>query len=187
MFKKIGFSLLALFLAFRTYEQVNGLLRMGDQNFSALVSVLVSMVLVVFVTGVFAFPGFVFPTSRMLPEAYYRIRHPAALLRLYHWLGVDYFRQLLLLAYWGKDKQRKKYFDGSKAGIANLDYQTRQSEFGHLAAFLVLLLIALRLWIAGYTGVFIGTTVLNIFGNAYPIILQRVHRIRIQALHERMG
>lgn len=187
MVKKVGMLLLAAFLAFRSYELVNSLVMSGNKNLSAVLSLLVSFLLVLFVTGIFAFPGFVFPTSRILPAAYYRIRYPEGLSRISRWLGVDYFRRLLLVAFWGREKQRKKYFDGTKNGISNLDYQTRQSEFGHLAPFFLLLFISFRLLIEGYTGVFIGILVLNILANGYPILLQRVHRIRIQALYKRIG
>jgi len=187
MVKKIGMLLLAAFLAFRSYELVNSLLLSGTKNLSLALSLLVSFLLVLFVTGIFAFPGFVFPTSRILPAAYYRIRYPEVLRRIARWLGVDYFRRLLLVAFWGKKRQRKKYFDGTKGGMANLDYQTRQSEFGHLVPFFLLLFISFRLLMEGYLLVFIGIVVLNILANGYPILLQRVHRMRTQALYKRIG
>jgi hypothetical protein len=55
-----------------------------------------------------------------------------------------------------KEENRTKYFDGRKSGLANLAYQSRQSEFGHLGAFLVM------------TGA--------------ALILQRHHRMRIDKL-----
>ncbi|WP_394330522.1 hypothetical protein [Psychroflexus sediminis] len=42
-----------------------------------------------------------------------------------------------MFVFWGKKKNKQKYFDGTKSGLENLDYQTKQSEFGHLAALVV--------------------------------------------------
>ncbi|WP_162343770.1 glycosyl-4,4'-diaponeurosporenoate acyltransferase CrtO family protein [Cyclobacterium salsum] len=182
MLKKIGFLLLAFFLAFRSYEMVNGLLRHNLSDLSFIESVLISFLLALFLTGVFAFPGFAFPTSTLLPDAYYRIREPERLKATYEGLGGEYFKRMLLIGFWGKEKQRKKYFDGTKTGIANLDFQTRQSEFGHLGAFILLGVASVMLLFRGYTFIFFLTTLLNIIGNGYPILLQRVHRIRIQKI-----
>lgn len=182
MLKKIGFLLLSLFLAFRSYEMVNGLSRGAIPDLSLFESVFISFLLTLFLTGVFAFLGFAFPTSKLLPDAYYRIRHPERLKKVYAVLGGEYFKRMLLVTFWGKEKQRKKYFDGTKAGIANLDFQTRQSEFGHLGAFLLLGVASVHLLAQGYTLIFFVTSLLNIIGNGYPILLQRVHRIRIQKI-----
>lgn len=57
---------------------------------------------------------------------------------VYKILCVEHFKWLLLKFFWGKERYRKKYFKGTKTGIAHFDMQTRQSEFGHLAAFLAI-------------------------------------------------
>ncbi|MDN3690355.1 hypothetical protein [Cyclobacterium jeungdonense] len=182
MLRKIGFLLLSLFLAFRSYEMVNGLSRGTIPDLSLFESVFISFLLALFLTGVFAFPGFAFATSTLLPDTYYQIRQPERLKAAYVGLGGEYFKRLLLVAFWGKEKQRKKYFDGTKTGIANLSFQTRQSEFGHLGAFVLLGVASVMLLFRGYTIIFFLTTLLNIIGNGYPILLQRVHRIRIQKI-----
>jgi hypothetical protein len=61
-------------------------------------------------------------------------------------------------------------------------FQTKQSEFGHLGAFLVILISSVILLVYGYTYVVIIMTLINILGNVYPVILQRMHRARVQRL-----
>ncbi|MBD3628204.1 hypothetical protein [Cyclobacterium sp.] len=170
MGKKIGFPLLSLFLAFRSYEMVKGLLIDSSTGLTVFESAILAFLLFVFLTGVFAFPGFVFAASRLLPDAYFRIRNPKLLKRIYGLLGVDVFKRMLLFAYWGKEKYRKKYFDG------------RQSEFGHLGAFILISFVSFLLLEKGHTLIFLMISVVNIIGNFYPILLQRVHRIRIQRI-----
>lgn len=89
---------------------------------------------------------------------------------------------LLLKFFWGKEKNRKKYFNGTKAGIEDFDTQTRQSEFGHLAAFVAISILAFYLLMEGYFLIFLVSTFINLVGNLYPIILQRNHRVQIERL-----
>ncbi|WP_439481339.1 hypothetical protein [Cyclobacterium plantarum] len=182
MGKKIGFPLLSLFLAFRSYEMVKGLLQVSSNGLTVFQSVILAFLIPAFLTGVFAFPGFVFATSRLLPDAYYQIRNPKLLKRVYGLLGVEFFKRMLLFAFWGKEKYRKKYFDGRQSGIMQLDFQTRQSEFGHLGAFILIAFVSFLLLEKGHTLIFLMISVVNIIGNFYPILLQRVHRIRIQRI-----
>lgn len=135
-----------------------------------------------FITGVFAFPGFVFLTNKLLPDSYYQVKHPKQLIIIYNVLGVKFFKWLLLAFYWGRKKNRKNYFNGSKNGLENFDTKTRQSEFGHLASFVVILIVSLVLMAKGHIAICFMTTVMNVAGNAYPVILQRYHRIQIQRL-----
>lgn len=185
--KKITFPLVAAFLAYRSVE----LMRVFDQLSPTatpfwLIFILVLM-LNLFITGIFAFIGFAHPSNKLLPESYYIIRNPAFLRRVYQVLGVNYFKKMLLVTFWGKDKNRKKYFDGTKAGLGNFVYQTKQSEFGHLAAFVVITILALLLLSKGHLIAFLITMAFNIPANFYPIILQRIHRIKLGKLTERIG
>ena len=91
-----------------------------------------------------------------------------------------------MLTYWGKDKNRKKYFNGSRAGLQNFIFQANQSEFGHLMAFSAIFLVTLLLL---YKSLFIAafiTTVINIIGNLYPVILQRYHRVRTDLILQKL-
>ncbi|PHR98461.1 MAG: hypothetical protein COA80_05415 [Leeuwenhoekiella sp.] len=182
LIKRIAFTLFAFFLAYQVYVLMVSFIRLEPGSISTGIQFIMAFLLSLCITGVFAFLGFVYPTHKILPHGYYVIRHPERLKRLYAVAQVKYFRKALLLFFWGRTANRKKYFDGSRQGIKNFIYQTKQSEFGHLGAFVVTFLACIILlyfsfyWLAGFA------FLINILGNAYPVILQRYHRIRIGRL-----
>jgi len=187
MAKKIIFPLISLFLAYRSVELVRMFSTPAAGEFSLLATFLLALALNLFITGVFAFVGFAYPSSRLLPDAYYRIENQKALQAVYGLFGLKYFRTLLLMAYWGKEKNRKKYFNGTRSGLRDFDHQTRQSEFGHLGAFVAIAIVALVLLSKGHVATFAFTTAINVLGNLYPIVLQRMHRMQIGRMAERYG
>lgn len=182
MVKKILFPLIAIFLTFRSYEILRTLWLADPSEFSLWIKLLLSFLLNLFITGIFAFMGFAYKTNRLLPENFYRIKNKELTSKLYNILHVDYFKKFLLLLFWGKQKNRQKYFDGSKSGLENLDYQTRQSEFGHLAALVMIQLSVVTMFIKGHYLIAILTTALNFISNFYPVLLQRNHRIQIERI-----
>ena len=95
-------------------------------------------------------------------------------------MGMSYFRKLLMLFFWGTKKNHKKYFNGTRTGIDNFIYQTHQSEFGHLGALVLIVLINLYTWHLAYYSISIFLIIINTISNLYPIILQRHHRIRLE-------
>lgn len=134
------------------------------------------------ITGIFAFAGFALPTSRLLPDSYYRIDRPEVLKTMYRALGAHWFRRLLMASFWGFVRNRAQYFDGTRGDLDRFDHNTRQSEFGHLAAFLVVLITTADLALAGAMMLSFTVCAANTFGNLYPVILQRYHRLRIQRI-----
>lgn len=182
MTKKLLLTLAAIFLTYRSVELVRFLYITHPSQFNWIVAIAYSFVLNLFITGIFAFIGFAFFTSRILPNSYYKVKNPRNLTLTYKMLGVEYFKLLLLKFFWGKERNRKKYFNGSKSGIEEFDIQTRQSEFGHLAAFIVIVIVSFNILIKGHIVIFSITTLINLIGNLYPIILQRNHRIQIERL-----
>lgn len=182
MVKKLLLSFASIFLAYRSLELFRFLEMTNPIQFSWLGVFAVSFALNLFITGVYALLGFAFRTNRILPNSYYKIKNSENLALIYQVLGVEYFKLLLLKFFWGKEKNRKKYFNGTKTGIENFDTQTRQSEFGHLAAFITIEILTFYLLIKGYALIFLLTTVINVIGNLYPIILQRSHRVQIERL-----
>lgn len=185
MVKKILFSLLAIFLTYRTSDLLKISERIAPDQLSWLGAMALAFVINLFVTGIFAFPGFVFPTGQLLPRAYYQVRNPQMLDRVYRLWGVHYFRKMLLFGFWGKDKNRKKYFNGTKKGIPQFDYQTRQSEFGHLGAAVVIFFLSFVILAHGHVESFAYIHLFNVIGNFYPVVLQRKHRSAIQRLRPR--
>lgn len=181
MLKKILFPIVSLFLAFRSFELCNALLSQSEfESFGF--NLLWGFLLNLFVTGVFAMVGFAYPTHKVLPASYYQIKNAESLKKWYNLLGVKYFRIGLMFAFWGHKKNRAKYFNGTKSGIQNFIYQTKQSEIGHLLAFVVLVFLSLLFLINGQWKLSMVVFLINFIGNFYPVILQRHHRIRIDKL-----
>ena len=149
-------------------------------------SFILAFLITLYVTGVFALIGFAYPSNKLLPTAYYRIHNPSLLKAICRLLGVRYFKTILLFAFWGSKKNRKKYFNGTKAGLVNFIYQTKQSEFGHLGAFVIILGLSIALLWRSYQTLVLCMMLINIIGNLYPILLQRSHRIRVDAITEKI-
>ena len=153
---------------------------------SVTANVAIVIALNLFITGVFAFFGFAYPTSKIMPHSYYQIKNPTLLRKIYKLLGVHYFKIFLLLTFYRK-KENKKYFNGTKSGLINFDYQTKQSEFGHGASFVVIQLISIPLLLKGHFVIIIVATIINVLFNFYPIILQRKHRMQLESLLLKMA
>ena len=180
--KKILFLLFALFLLYRSIELLKHLNNSSPLDFSFGESLLIAFLLTLFITGVFAFPGFVVPTSKVMPSKYWVPKNPTLLNSLFDRMGVNTFKSILVLLFWGRKGNQKKYYNGTRKGLEAFNYETKQSEFGHLGAFVFLLLASVFLLLKGYYLLVVLTTVLNIISNLYPVILQRHHRIRIYRL-----
>jgi len=143
---------------------------------------LIAFLLNLFITGVFAFMGFAYSTYYLLPKAYYKIHKPNVLKKYYKLFGVKYFKIFLLIAFWGKKNNRKKYFYGTKKGFDNFIFQTKQSEFGHFGSFIFLSAVSFLLLINNHFLIALITMLINVIGNFYPVILQRFHRMRIEKI-----
>ena len=180
--KKIGFSLFSVFLCYHSFNLIVRLMHSQPNDFSDIDFVIMSFILCLFITGIFAFPGFVFPTNRIIGKSYYKLKNPNRLKKIYKHLGLRYFRKFLLIFFWGFKKNRKKYFSGNRAGIYNFIYQTKQSEFGHLGALVVIFIVSIALAIKGYLLMVLLMMIINVIGNFYPIILQRYHRVRLSKI-----
>ena len=184
MIKKIGFSILSLVLAYNTVKILTLFAKLHPTDFSTTGSVFAAIAINLMVTGAIAFLGFVYPTSKLLPNAYYQIKSPQLLQTLYAVLGVEYFRKFLLVTFY-REKDNRKYFNGTRSGIALFDYHTRQSEFGHLIAFLLIALVSGLLAYLGHYLLVVWTLAINVFFNFYPVLLQRKHRWQISRITEK--
>ena len=180
--KKILFSLFSVFLCYQSYGLVSQIVHSTPTDFEPIEIAILAFLLNLFITGIFAFVGFVFPTNKLLGASYYRIKNPSFLKRVYGLMQVEIFRKLLLFFFWGRGKNRAKYFNGTRQGLANFIYQSKQSEFGHLFALVAIGAVSLVLLIFSHYQMAIIATVINVIGNLYPVILQRHHRIRIDKI-----
>ena len=104
---KIVLVLASLFLAYQTYQLMAALISSQGQKFPWFMAFLFAFLLDLFATGIFAFAGFEFPTHRLLPKSYYRIKNPDAVAKWDDLLRVSIFRKFLMIIFWGKEKNRK--------------------------------------------------------------------------------
>lgn len=183
MIKKILLSLASIFLIWQSYELLCTIHLLETNSWGVII--FVAWILNMFITGIFAFSGFAFPTQKLLPNSYYKVSQPKRLKKIYNLLRVDLFRKMLLATLWKNKEQRKRYFNGKKDGISNLIEQSMKSDFGHLIPLILLTLISIYLIAIGSIRLGVLTFLFNFIGNLYPIILQRHHRMRIQAIQER--
>lgn len=183
MVKKLLLSIASVFLIVQSHKLVWLIPQMKFDSmwFTLLIAWLINL----FITGVFAFTGFAFPTQRLLPQSYYFVKNPKRLKKMYRWLRVDMFRNALLATVWRNKKQRKGFFNGRKDGIRNLEIQSKKAEFGHLIPFLILAVLSIYFMTLGEVCLGVLTLFINLLGNGYPILLQRHHRLRIQRLRKR--
>ena len=115
MTKKLLLSLASIFLTYRSVELLKFLDNTIPGQFNWMGKIAFSFALNLFITGIFAFLGFAFLTSKILPNSYYKVKNSENLILIYKILGVEYFKLLLLKFFWGKEKNRKKYFNGTKS------------------------------------------------------------------------
>jgi acetolactate decarboxylase len=87
-----------------------------------------------------------------------------------------------LATVWRKKEKQRTYFDGTADGLANLDTQSRKSEFGHVLPFVLITLICSYALVRGMYYLVVFTMLINIIFNFYPVLLQRHHRMRIQRI-----
>lgn len=180
--KRLIFPLISCFLAYRSFEIMKLIYYTKPVDLSIGVQLLLAALLVLFVTGIFAFVGFAYPTNLLLGNAYYHIKNKARLKKWYQFLHLELFRKFLLVTFWSKEQKRKQFFDGSKTGLTNLNYQTKQAEFGHLAAFVALVIISIFALFKSFFALALSCLILNVLCNLYPVILQRYHRMRLQKI-----
>lgn len=183
MAKRILFTIFTIFLTFQSVKLAGVISAKPIDSWSIII--LLAVLINLFVTGVFAFSGFIYPTERLLPDSYYKVTNVSLQKKLYKFFNVNVFRRFLLATFWRKKEAQKKFFDGTKDGIDNLIVQSKKSDFGHLLPFVILLALSFYWLVIGKWEVAFVTTLINVIFNFYPIILQRQHRMRIQLIGER--
>ncbi|MEL6657463.1 MAG: hypothetical protein AAFR36_13495 [Bacteroidota bacterium] len=184
MTKKILSSFAALFLIWQSYNMVLIVHQVELKSWGIII--FLAWIISLFITGIFAFPSFVWPTEKLLPAAYYHVYQPKRLKRVGKAMKVELFRKMLLATLWKDKKRQKAYFDGTREGLINLETQSKRAESGHLLPFLLITILSIYWLFTGHAKMGVATFVINIIGNLYPVILQRNHRMRIQVIRGRM-
>lgn len=182
--EKVAFGAVSLFLvdfSWNLLSQIRGL----ELSLSLAEGAFWGWLLALSVTGIFAFAGFGFPTEKLLPDRYYEVTGGDRQVALYRATGARWMRRVLVLGFWGWARNRRTYFSGTRSGLEDFERRTRESEFGHLASFVVLLPVSVDLLLSGRVVVASFALFANWVGNFYPVVIQRQHRLRIQRVRAR--
>lgn len=106
--------------------------------------------------------------------------------KIYKLLGVDVFRKFLVWVGWEKLSKASHPVKSNLDTLKRLEHRTRQSEFGHLIIFFIVLIfnfvVAFNYGIVQSLWLFF----LNIVLNVYPIGLQRYNRPRLRNIINRI-
>jgi len=126
--------------------------------------------------------AFVLPLRGLPPfDEYYTLRAWERSGRVFHWLGVPLFRALVrrgplslpnraLPAAW------------QSGDPARIERETRAAEGGHAIAFVIVILLGIVSLVRGAPERAAWLVALDIPMNLYPVLLQRDHRHRLQAM-----
>lgn len=102
--------------------------------------------------------------------------------KIYKWFGVHVFRKVLVWVGWEKLNKASNPVKKSIDSLIHLEYNTRQSEFGHLI--ILFIVSAITVFVGFYYGLkqSLRLLTLNILLNAYPIVVQRHNRPRLNKI-----
>jgi len=98
--------------------------------------------------------------------------------KIYEYLGVNFFRKLLVLSGWERSRKKETPIRKSLILLEYYEYRTRTSEFGHVIIAIIIAFISIYVCMVYSFKETIGLIFLNIFLNIYPIIVQRYNRPR---------
>ena len=115
-----------------------------------------------------------------LSSTYYNSKRWEAEGKIYQWVGVNGFRKILVWVGWKNLNKASKPVQKNLNALKQLEYGTRQSEFGHLIIFFIVLAVAIFVGVHHGFRESLWLHLLNIVLNAYPIAVQRYNRPRLQ-------
>ncbi|MES2761082.1 MAG: hypothetical protein V4677_02705 [Bacteroidota bacterium] len=110
---------------------------------------------------------------------YYKEKNWEKTGKIYEYLGINVFRKLLVLIGWEKLNKKANPVNKNQESLTHLEYRTKQSEFGHLLVFVIVLGFNIVVIFNFGLTESVWLLVLNILLNVYPILLQRYNRPRL--------
>ena len=106
--------------------------------------------------------------------------------RVYKYLGVHFFRKLLVLSGWERSRKKETPIKRSLIVLEYYEYRTRTSEFGHGIIAIIIAFITVYVCMAYSFREAIWLITLNIFMNIYPILVQRYNRPRVRRVIKKL-
>lgn len=100
--------------------------------------------------------------------------------KIYEYLGINFFRKLLVWTGWEKVVRKSFPIESNTQSLTKLYYQTKKSELDH--AIILPIVLGFNVFVAIKFGILksLWLLILNILLNLYPILLQRYNRPRIK-------
>ena len=173
-------SIFAVFLIWQSIQLFDRIIFSSKSG--SFPDLIVNAVLInLFITGIFTIV-YSFPIYKILPEPYYKIRHPKQLVFLNKLFKIEIFRTLLRSTIWSKQSNKKHFFNGTRNGFIIFEENTRKSEFGHFVPFIIIIFMTIYVGIFNDLNKAIWILLINILFNFYPFILQRFHRMRLDRI-----
>lgn len=103
---------------------------------------------------------------------------------IYRFLGVHYFRRLLVLVGWESISRKNNRISKDESALKWAEHRTRSSEVGHTVIFAIVLMVTLL--VCGSFRQASWLLILNLLLNVYPVLVQRYNRPRYQRVLQGM-
>lgn len=103
---------------------------------------------------------------------------------LYRWAGVGFVKSIVETSMWPRlvGFEPPARLRSRRELLARAEYHARSAEICHAATFIVAFVVAVFFHTTGRIAEAVWIHVFNVLLNAYPVMLQRVHRWRIQRI-----
>lgn len=100
--------------------------------------------------------------------------------KMYEFLGINFFRKLLVWIGWEKLNKKSNPIEKNTKALMHLHYRTKQSELGHFI--IIVIVLGFSVFVMFKFGIreSLWLLALNIILNLYPIFLQRYNRPRLE-------
>lgn len=115
-------------------------------------------------------------------STYYSVKKWEREGEIYKLFGVNIFRKILVWVGWEKLNKKTLPVKHSSEALKNLAYATKQSEFGHLIIFIIVMIFTIFVGLKFGMANAIWLLVLNILLNLYPMMVQRYNRPKFKRL-----
>jgi hypothetical protein len=110
---------------------------------------------------------------------YYEEKKWEARGKIYEFLGINFFRKLLVWVGWERLNKKSNPIEKNTKALMHLQYRTKQSELGHII--ILFIVLGFNIFVAFEFGILesLWLLILNVLLNLYPIFLQRYNRPRL--------
>ena len=106
--------------------------------------------------------------------------------RIYKYIGVHFFRKLLVVSGWERSRKKENPIRQSLNSLEYYEYRTRTSEFGHTIIAIIIFIISVYVCMTYSYKNILWLTFFNIFFNIYPITIQRYNRPRVRRVIKKL-